>query len=77
MHPDMLHALAHERQAELLRHNQFRHRRRPDTRFSDQGVSRPVPRLRHSLGALLVNAGTRLLGGTAAAMESRATGSAR
>jgi hypothetical protein len=69
MHPDLLHALAQERRADLLRHNQFRHRRRLDTQFPARVRSRPIPRLRHSLGVALVRAGTRLLGGTAAPME--------
>jgi hypothetical protein len=69
MHPDFLHALAQERRAELLRHNQFRHRRRLDTTLPRHGGSRSRPRLRYSLGAVLVRAGTRLLGSTAAPME--------
>jgi hypothetical protein len=69
MHPYFLHALAEERQAELLRHNQFRHRRRLDTQLPHHGRSRSLPRLRYSLGAVLVRAGTRLLGSTAAPME--------
>jgi hypothetical protein len=69
MHPDLLQALAHERQAELLRHNQFRQRRRLHPQLPDRVDDKPIPRLRHSLGVALVHAGIRLLGNTAAPME--------
>ena len=70
MHPDLLRTLAQERQAELLRHNQFRHRQKLDAaQRPAQRSSKPIPRLRHSMGTALVLAGTRLLGSTAAPME--------
>jgi hypothetical protein len=68
MHPNLLHALARERQAELLRHNQFRYRRRLDMQLSARVGSNPRVRLRQFLGTLLVHAGARLLD-TAAPME--------
>jgi hypothetical protein len=66
MHPDFIHVLARERQAELLRQNQFRHSRivSPMAR-----PARPTRRVRRSLGAALVAAGTRLIGNAPGTLE--------
>ena len=69
MHPDLLRALAQERQAELLRPQEFRQSKgdlplrpvhRPDTR---------VCRIRLVIGMALVGAGARMLGNTTASIE--------
>jgi hypothetical protein len=61
MHPDVIRALVRERQAELLRHQQFRNIRAPGARTARKTTRRPVHHLRLSLGSALVVAGTRLL----------------
>jgi hypothetical protein len=66
MHPDIAHVLARERQAELLRQNQFRHRQ---SGTSLVRAARPTRRVRRSLGAALVAAGTRLIGNAPATLE--------
>jgi hypothetical protein len=63
MHPDLLHALGKERHAELLRQHQFRHNEREPSPTPLVAGTRPVRRVRRSLGTLLVLAGARLLGG--------------
>jgi hypothetical protein len=69
VHPDLLRALAQERQAELLRSHESRQSNgdlplrpaySPDTR---------VCRIRRVIGVALVGAGARLLGNTAASIE--------
>jgi hypothetical protein len=63
MHPDLLHALGKERHAEILRQHQFRHNEREPSQPPFVAGTRPVHRVRRSLGTVLVLAGARLLGG--------------
>jgi hypothetical protein len=70
MHPELLHALAQERQAELFRQHQNRKRwRRPSTSPTD-GATRPLQRLRLTVGTGLVAVGTRLVGNASAQVVS-------
>jgi hypothetical protein len=69
MHPELLHALAQERQAELLRQHQFRHRWKQSSAPFPYGSTRPLHRVRLSMGTVLVAAGTRLLGGASAKVD--------
>jgi hypothetical protein len=65
MHPELLHALAQERRAELFRQRQFRHRWRKPLVPPAYGNTRPLQRVRLSIGTVLVTTGTRLLGASA------------
>jgi hypothetical protein len=62
MHPDLLHALAKERRAELLRPYEFR---QPEVGLSPGPVNGPdtgIGRIRRVIGVALVGAGRRVLG---------------
>jgi hypothetical protein len=63
MHPDLIRALGRERHAELLRSRQIRDPRHAvDAVVSDlTRRRRPAGHLRRSVGAALVQAGSRLL----------------
>jgi hypothetical protein len=69
MHPDLLGALAHERRAEILRQHQFRHRQTFVSATRAHGTTRPAQRVRLSVGAALVAAGTRLIGNGSARVD--------
>jgi hypothetical protein len=61
MHPHLIHALAHERQADLVRRQHFQEGG-PDHPVPVTNTrARPIDQLRRSLGAALVTAGTRLM----------------
>jgi hypothetical protein len=64
VHPDLLHALARQRQAETLRQHQFRHTRKQLTAPRAHRAATPIRRVRRTLGTALVAAGSRLLGGS-------------
>lgn len=68
MHPEFTRALAREHQAELLRHQEFRHRKKAGTASHAYRVT-PVRRARRAVGRVLVVVGTRLLGGAPATVE--------
>jgi hypothetical protein len=68
MHPEFARALAREHQEELLRHQEFRHRKKACTATHAYRAT-PVRRARRSLGRVLVVVGTRLLGGAPATVE--------
>ncbi len=61
MHPDLLRALARQREADLLREHQFRHP--DDAILRPHTVRRPTStrRVRHRLGLMLLVVGQRLL----------------
>ena len=61
MHPDLIRALARERQAELLRPRQFRNTQADGYPSLDRTPPGPVHHLRRTLGSALVTAGTRLM----------------
>jgi hypothetical protein len=68
MHPEFARVLVREHHAELLRHQEFRHRKKACTAtlaYSDT----PVRRARRWLGRVLVVVGTRLLGSAPATVE--------
>jgi hypothetical protein len=61
MHPSLIGALARQRQAELLRPQQFRDSRADRTASAADGARGPIRSVRYSLGTALVVAGTRLM----------------
>ena len=61
MHPDLIRALARERHAELLRARQFRDTNPAFSTPRPPGASRPMHRVRRSMGSALVHAGMRLI----------------
>ena len=61
MHPDLIGALARERQAELLRQQQFRNTGADETSSVVTATRRPIHSFRSSVGSALVVAGTRLM----------------
>ena len=68
MHPELIRALGRERQAELLRAQQFRDSQlhvRVDAEVGPASdihrAGRPIEQFRRSLGSALVVAGTRLM----------------
>jgi len=62
VHPDLLHALGKERHAELLRQHEFRHDEGQSPLRLRATGTRPVQRVRRSVGTVLVLAGMRVLG---------------
>jgi|HubBroStandDraft_1064217.scaffolds.fasta_scaffold26600_3 hypothetical protein len=60
MHPHLIHALAHERQADLVRRQHFQQGGPDDPVLVTHTRARPIDQLRRSVGAALVTAGTRL-----------------
>jgi hypothetical protein len=63
MHPDFTLALARQRQAELLRQQEFRNSQAGRGRSLETVWRRPVEQIRCSLGSALILAGTRLVAG--------------
>jgi hypothetical protein len=61
MHPDLIRALARERQAENLRARQFRDTNSTSATPGAGVASGPVRRVRRSMGSALVHAGMRLI----------------
>ena len=70
MHPDLLRALAQERQAELLRSHAFRQSKGDLPLRPAYGPDTRVGRIRRVIGMALVGAGARLLGHTTASIEA-------
>jgi hypothetical protein len=69
VHPDLLRALAQERQAEFLRSHGFRQSKGDFPPRSTYGPDTRVRRVRRVIGMALVGAGARMLGITAAGIE--------
>jgi hypothetical protein len=61
MHPELMNALARERQAELFRLHQLRHDNLDIPPPRVRRTRQVVERARRSLGLILLSAGTRLL----------------
>jgi hypothetical protein len=69
VHPESLHALARERQVDLVRQHQFRHSGTCLFPENTDGAHAPLQRVRLSVGTVLVLAGARLLRGTATSID--------
>lgn len=61
MHPNLIGALARERQAELLRQHQFRNTEADERSSVVDATRKQVHTIRCSVGSALVVAGTRLM----------------
>jgi hypothetical protein len=80
MHPEVMRALARERQAELLDEQQARHVRRRTGPLATGRDTAVLGRLRRSLGTALVLAGARLMRGipvTVSLFDTQPGGSSR
>ena len=80
MHPEVIRALARERQAELLDEQQARYVRRRATPLATGSDKAILGRLRRSLGTALVLAGARLMRGipvTVSLFDTQPSGSSR